>query len=104
MSVAVSRPEATSHNFTVLSQLAEAMRLPSGLNATKSTCFVCPVSVAVWRPEATIPQFHRRVKAGRGDPRAIRTECNTPDTIHLCPVSVRAWRPEAGSHNFTVLS
>ena len=35
---------SASHTRTVLSPLPEAMRLPSGLNATLDTAPVCPVS------------------------------------------------------------
>src|SRR2546429_117211 len=34
-----------SHTFTVWSSLPEAIRLPSGENATQSTKLVCPLSV-----------------------------------------------------------
>ena len=44
--VSVSWPVAASHTFTVRSPLAEASRLPSGLNATLMTP-VCPLRVRV---------------------------------------------------------
>ena len=37
-------------DLTVSSLLAEAMRRPSGLNATPYTVLVCPLSVSVSRP------------------------------------------------------
>ncbi len=44
-SVSVSCPDPVSQTLTVLSSLAEAMRRPSGLNATPLTAPVCPGSV-----------------------------------------------------------
>jgi hypothetical protein len=38
-------PLRASHTFSVLSQLAEAKRWPSGLKATLVTPLVCPLSV-----------------------------------------------------------
>src|SRR5262245_41191014 len=43
----------TSHSFTVLSVLAEAKVLPSGLQATENTSFVWPFRVANSLPAAT---------------------------------------------------
>ena len=48
--VRVSCPVAASHSFTVPSPLAEASRLPSGLNATSQTPLVCPLKVSVSCP------------------------------------------------------
>src|SRR5437899_1514129 len=41
---------ATSHSLTVLSLLAEVRVLPSGLNATDITAWVCP-----WRVARSLP-------------------------------------------------
>ena len=43
--------------FTVLSQLALAMCLPSGLNATLETAFVCPLRDRTSWPLATVHTF-----------------------------------------------
>jgi hypothetical protein len=45
-------PVAVSHTFTVLSALAEASRLPPGLNATPQTASACPLRARVSCPVA----------------------------------------------------
>ena len=59
---------AASHTFTVLSPLAEARRLPSGLNATLVTPLVCPLRVSSLLARRGVPHLHRLVLAG-GDER-----------------------------------
>ena len=59
-------PVAASHTRTVLSTLPEAMRLPSGLNATLVTALVCaslaaPTGLAGGR----VPHLHRLVGTRR---------------------------------------
>src|SRR6266480_3834308 len=45
----ILRPVMISHNLTVLSALAEAIRLPSGDHATAYTALECPRQVKVFR-------------------------------------------------------
>ena len=64
-----------SHSRTVLSSLPEAMRVPSGLNATLSPrpcgrSAAAPIGLAGVR----VPQPHRVVVAAGGDARAVGAE------------------------------
>ena len=103
-SVSVSWPVAASHTFTVLSQLAEASRWPSGLNATLLTLLVCPLRVSISWPVAGVPHLHRLiVTTGGGDPRAVGAERHARDTDRW-PLSVSVSCPVAASHTFTVSS
>src|SRR4051794_16172599 len=51
--LALSLPAATAHSLIVLSPLAEASVLPSGLYAMDDTPSVCPLRVAFCLPVAT---------------------------------------------------
>ena len=67
-----SRPVATSQIRTVRSSLAEASQLPSGATATASTSSTWPVQDGPLPPGRRIPDPHRLVPAGGGQPAAIR--------------------------------
>src|SRR5262249_36516467 len=94
---------AASHTFTVLSSLPEAMRLPSGLNATPLTHSVCPLRVRSSLPVAASPTSTgvsplpapTRMPTGRSAPRLTQS---------VCPFRERVSLPVAASHTFTVLS
>ena len=78
----LSGDAAAGHNRTVRSWLAVARRLPSGLNATLPTRSVCPVSGSpTGFAGIDVPQPHRTVGAGRGQPVAIRTERHTENLV-----------------------
>ena len=47
-------PVEASQNLMVLSSLAEAMRVPSGLKLTLVTALVCPLSVLITSPVAAL--------------------------------------------------
>jgi hypothetical protein len=55
----VSCPVCASHTFTRPSPLPEAMRLPSGLNATLVTEPMCPLRVRVSCPVCASHTFTR---------------------------------------------
>ena len=75
LSVSVSWPEPASQTFTVSSsQLAEAMRRPSGLNATPVTTPVCPLSVSVSCPEPASQTLTVSIAAGGGDAASVGAE------------------------------
>jgi hypothetical protein len=62
--VSVSWPVVVSQTFNVRSQLAEASRFPSGLNATLVTQLVCPFSVVGQQVYEHLPQQGRIRLAG----------------------------------------
>ena len=99
-------PVSAFHNRTVLSQLAEASRCPSGLNATPITLSVCPVSGAPmgWPVSA----FHNRTvlsSPAAGQPMAVGAKGHTYSPRRWCPVrgAPIGW-PVSAFHNRTVLS
>ena len=61
LSVRVSCPVAASHTFTVPSRLAEASRLPSGLNATLVDTAGVPLEGEGFLPGRGVPHLHRPV-------------------------------------------
>ena len=69
---------SASHSRTVASSPAEASRCPSGLNATPNTASVWPVSgVADRLAGVGVPQPHRGVVAGAGQPVPVGAERHT---------------------------
>ena len=77
-------PVSASHNRTVVSALPEASRCPSGLNATLITVSVCPVSgVADRLAGVGVPQPHRVVGAGGGQPVPVGAERHTEHLARL---------------------
>jgi hypothetical protein len=62
VTVAIARPDASSHNRAVLSEDAVTIRAPSGLKAAELTLFSCPLNVATSRPDAA--SHKRAVLAG----------------------------------------
>ena len=98
-------PVSASHSRTVASALAEASRCPSGLNAT----LVHRAGVAGERGAdrlagVGVPQPHRRVVAGAGQPVPVGAERHTV-TAPVWPVSGSpiGW-PVSASHSRTVAS
>ena len=92
-----------SQTLTVPSTLAEAMRVPSGLNATPKTQLACPLSVSTSSPVAasqTFTDLSSLAEAMR-EPSGLNA---TPWTKLVCPVSVRTSCPVATSQTFTVVS
>src|SRR5437763_614887 len=79
----------TAHSRTVLSQLAEARVLPSGLNATLDTKSVWPVrggprDVAVW---GLLMSHSRTVRSKLAEARVLPSGLNaTLDTSSVWPV------------------
>ena len=92
--VRVSWPVAASQTFTVPSTLAEAIRLPSGLNATLLTPSVCPLRVRISSPGRGVPDLHRPIHTGGGDPPAVGAECQHNGGGE--PLAVRAVRHALG--------
>ena len=81
LSVSVSWPVTASQTLTVLSSLAEAMRRPSGLNATP----VDGAGVSLERERLLagrgIPDLDRLIVAGRGDATAVGAERHPIDAV-----------------------
>ena len=80
------------------SLLAEAMRRPSGLNATPMTSSVCPLNVSASCPEPASQTLTVLLLA-----EAMRRPSGlnaTPLTCLLCPLSVSATWPEPASQTF----
>ncbi len=50
-------PVAASHSFSVLSQLPDSTRVPSGENATELTASECPSKVRIRAPVAASHSF-----------------------------------------------
>ena len=92
-------PVSASHNRTVWSQLAEARRCPSGLNATLATGSVCPVKG--WSASQNRIVWSTLAETSRC-PSGLNV---TLDSASVCPVSggPRAL-PVSAFHNRTVLS
>ena len=78
--VRVSWPVAASHTFTVSSRLAEASRLPSGLNATLVTRAGVPLEGEDFLAGRGVPHLHRPVPAGGGEPLAVGAERHARDS------------------------
>ena len=79
------------------------IRLPSGLNATEVTIFVCPLSVTVSLPVFASHSFTVFSQL----PVTIRLPSGlnaTELTALLCPLRVRISRPVLASHSFAVSS
>ena len=95
---------AASHNFTVRSSLAEASRVPSGLNATLKTVPRVPSKGAEFLARGRVPQLHRLVPTRRGQPRPVRAERHATDLALCAPRGCGCSWPEAASHSFTVSS
>ena len=91
------------HLHRLVTALAEASRLPSGLNATLLTEPVCPLRVRVSWPGLGVPHLHRPVIAGGGDPLAVGAERHARTAL-VCPLRVRVSCPVSASHTFTVWS
>ena len=99
-------PVSAFHSRTVSSALAVASRCPSGLNATPVTASVWPVERgAEGLAGVGVPQPHRVVDAGAGQPVPVGAE------RHVCSPSRcgrsagrRAGWPVSAFHNRTVLS
>src|SRR5262245_52433365 len=92
-----------SHTFTVPSSLAEAMRLPSGLNATLSTQPVCPLRVSASNPIRASHTF--TVLSSLPDTMRVPSAENaTLVTPPVCPLMVSSSCPVCASHTFTVWS
>ena len=83
--VRVSCPVAASHTFTVPSQLAEASRLPSGLNATLETLVGVPLEGEGFLPGRGVPHLHRPVLTGGGEPLAVGAERHARDQRRCAP-------------------
>ena len=66
-------------------QLAEASRLPSGLNATLVTCVGVPLEGEGFLPGRGVPHLHRPVTAGGGEPLAVGAERHALDTRRCAP-------------------
>ena len=98
-------PVSAFHSRTVSSPLAEARRCPSGLNATPLTQLVWPVSgVAEGLAGVGVPQPHRVVLAGGGEPVPVGAERHTAHPS-VWPVSgsPSGW-PVSAFHTRTVWS
>ena len=65
---------AASQSFTVRSRLAEAMRRPSGLNATPMTTLRVPAQGEDFLAGGGVPELHRAVIAGGGEAAAVGAE------------------------------
>ena len=75
-------PVSASHSRTVPSTLAVASRCPSGLNATPITASVWPVSgCADGLAGVGVPQPHRAVVAGGGQPVPVGAERHTEHRV-----------------------
>ena len=97
---------AASHSRTVLSSLPEAMRVPSGLNATLYTALgVAGQRLADGLAGGRVPQPHRLVVAAGGDARAVGAERHAGHRVRVAGQRLRrsGW-PVAASHSRTVLS
>ena len=81
--VRTSWPVAASQSFTVRSELAEAMRRPSGLNATPMTRMVVPAQGEDFLAGGGVPELHRAVPAGGGDAAAVGAERHAADTARV---------------------
>ena len=99
-------PVAASHSRTVLSALPEAIRVPSGLNATLDTASgVAGQRLADGLAGGRVPQPHRLVVTAGDDARAVGAERHAGHRVR-CGRSAAAptgW-PVAASHTRTVLS
>ena len=83
-----------SHSRTVLSPLPEAIRVPSGLNATLYTAPVWPVSgCADGLAGVRVPHPHGAVATAGGDPGAVGAERHT---VSPCPCGRSAARRRVG--------
>ena len=81
---------------------AEAIRLPSGLNATLKISPVCPLSVRISRPLGMSHSFTVRSElAARCLPSGLNATLLTPEA---CPLSVRVSFPVAASQTLTTPS
>ena len=83
LSVRVSRPLAASQTFSVVSQLPETIRLPSGLKATLQIPPGCPWSVRVSWPVAASQTFSVLSALPRDDPLAVRAEGHAANAIGM---------------------
>ena len=80
-----SCPVAASHTFTVPSALAEASRLPSGLNATLVTDVGVPLEGEGFLPGRGVPHLHRPIPTGGGEPLAVGAERHAHDMRRCAP-------------------
>ena len=98
-------PVAASHTRTVLSTLPEAMRVPSGLNATLDTRRVAGQRLADGLAGGRVPHPHRVVVAAGDDPRAVGAERHAEHRVRVAGQRLRrsGW-PVSASHSRTVLS
>ena len=101
---APSWPVSAFHNRTVLSSPALASRCPSGLNATPHRAGVAGQGGADGLAGVGVPQPHRVVVAGAGQPVPVGAERHTV-TAPVWPVrGAPIGSPVSGFHNRTVLS
>src|SRR5206468_1418882 len=100
-SVPTHLPQDASHNLTVLSQLPEATRLPSGLKATGSTKAVWPLRVAGLPTASTSHSLIvlSALPEASSLPSGLKA---THRTTFACPVRVARFAPATAPHNFTV--
>ena len=94
------------HSRTVLSSLPEAMRLPSGLNATLlHRVGVAGERIAEGLAGVGVPQPHRVVGAAGGDALAVGAERHAEHRVGVAGQRAApiGW-PVAASHSRTVLS
>src|SRR5437588_538662 len=83
----VSVPLSASQTFTVMSPLPLTMRLPSGLNATLVTWFLCPLRVSVSVPLSASQTF--TVQSSLPLTMRLPSGLNaTLVTLLLCPLRV----------------
>ena len=75
---------AASHTRTVLSPLPEAMRVPSGLNATLVTMLSWRIGCPIGCPVRGVPQPDGLVGAAGGDAGAVRAERHAYHPLPEC--------------------
>src|SRR5439155_7584659 len=102
-----SAPVAESHTFSVLSWLAQTMRLPSGLYATQLTPPACPLSVRIsWPLSAshtfTSPALFWLIPALALMMRLPSGLNATLLTGYVCPVREKTSALLSASHTFSV--
>src|SRR5262245_19436071 len=84
--------KVTSHCFTVLSELAEARVLPSGLHDTLQTASVCPLRVVCSLAVATSQSF--TVLSRPAEARVLLSGLHDTDqTVFVCPLRVASALP-----------
>src|SRR5438477_387863 len=86
---------------SLLSKLAVARYVPSGLKATPMTELVWPARVSTSRPDAVshILTILSKLAVARRVPSGLKA---TPRTVLVWPNRVRTSRPDAASHTLAV--